>query len=106
MAQTLHIRGNIRAYMRNVPAGKTLGTFGRATRRFTCAHGVWGVHKYGFVFCLPKDCDGNTGIVVFADLLSKVDHLAALPDSIDGKGTAMLFMNCVSSTRDATGNHL
>ena len=59
-----------------------------------------------FVFGLPKDCDGNTRIVVFVDRLIKMTHLAAVPDSIDGKGTAMLFMNCVSSTRDATGNHL
>ena len=44
-----------------------------------------------FVFGLPKDCDGNTGIVVFVDRLSKMAHLAAVPDSIDGKGTAMLL---------------
>ena len=46
-----------------------------------------------FVFGLPKDCDGYTGIVVFADRLSKMAHLAEVPDSIDGKGTAMLFID-------------
>ena len=46
-----------------------------------------------FVFGLPKDCDGNTGIVVFVDRLIKMTHLAAVPDSIDGKGTAMLFID-------------
>ena len=30
----------VNAYMRNVQAGQTLGTFGCATRQFTCAHGV------------------------------------------------------------------
>ena len=48
-----------------------------------------------FVVGLPKDCDGNTGIVVFVDRLSKMAHLAAVPDSIDGKGTAMLVIDCV-----------
>ena len=47
------------------------------------------------VFGLPKDCDGNTGIVVFVDRLRKMAHLAAVPDSIDGKGTAMLFIDRV-----------
>ena len=46
-----------------------------------------------FALCLPKDCDGNTGIVVFVDRLSKMAHLAEVPDSIDGKGTAMLFID-------------
>ena len=36
-----------------------------------------------------------TGIVVFVDRLSKMDHLAAVPESIDGKGTAMLFIDRV-----------
>ena len=44
-----------------------------------------------FVFGLSKDCDGNTGIVVFVARLSEMDHLAAVPDSIDGKSTDMLL---------------
>ena len=48
-----------------------------------------------FVFDLRKDSDGNTGIVVFVDRLSKTDHLAAVPDSIDGEGTALLFIHRV-----------
>ena len=40
-----------------------------------------------FVFGLPKDSAGNSGIVVFVDRLSKMAHLAAVPDSIDGEGT-------------------
>ena len=95
MAQTLQMGGHIRAYMRNVPAGQTLSTFGCANRQFTCAHGVLGVHQYGFGFGLPKDCDGNTEIVVFVDRLSKMDHLAAVPDPIDGKGITMLFIDRV-----------
>ena len=48
-----------------------------------------------FLFGLPKDANGNTGIVVFVDRLSKMAHLAALPDSIDGEGTALLFIDRV-----------
>ena len=48
-----------------------------------------------FVFGLPKDCDGNTGIVVFVDRLGKMAHSTAVPDSIDCKGTAMLFIDRV-----------
>ena len=48
-----------------------------------------------FVFGRPKDCDGNTGVVVFVDLLNKMAHLAVVPDSIDGKVTAMLFIDLV-----------
>ena len=32
---------------------------------------------------------------VFVDQLSKMAHLAALLDEIDGVGTAKLFINCV-----------
>ena len=44
------------------------------------------------VFGLPKDAHGNTGIVVFVDRLSKMDHVAAVSESIDGQGTAKLFI--------------
>ena len=46
-----------------------------------------------FVFGLPKESEGNAGIVVCVDRLSKMAHLAAVPDSIDG--TAMLFTDLV-----------
>ena len=48
-----------------------------------------------FVLGFPKDSEVNTGIVVFVDRLSKMAHLAAMPDSIDRKGTAMLFIDRV-----------
>ncbi|KAG3136055.1 hypothetical protein PI126_g17987 [Phytophthora idaei] len=48
-----------------------------------------------FVFGLPKDKAGNTGIVVFVDRLSKMAHLAAVPEIIDGEGTALLFLDRV-----------
>ena len=48
-----------------------------------------------FAFCLPNDSAGNSGIVVFVDRLSKMAHLAAVPDAIDGEGTARLFIDRV-----------
>ena len=55
--------------------------------------GCWDSISTDFVFVLPKECDGNTGIVVFAD--RKMAHLAVVLDSIDGNGTAMLFIDRV-----------
>ena len=57
--------------------------------------GCWESISMDFVFGLPKDSEGNTGIVVFVDRLSKMAHLAAVPDSIDGEGTAQLFIDRV-----------
>ena len=48
-----------------------------------------------FLFRLLKDLYGNTGIVVFVDRLFKMSHLASVPDTIDGEGTAMLFIDRV-----------
>ena len=48
VAQTLQMGEHIRPYMRNVPAGQNLSTFGCANRQFTCTHGVLGVHQYRF----------------------------------------------------------
>ena len=48
-----------------------------------------------FVFGLPKGLDGNTVIVVFVDRLSKMDHLTAVEESIDGERTAQLFIDQV-----------
>ncbi|KAG2836446.1 hypothetical protein PC129_g13219 [Phytophthora cactorum] len=57
--------------------------------------GCWQSISMDFVFGLPKDKAGNTGIVIFVDRLSKMAHLAAVPDTIDGEGTASLFLDRV-----------
>ena len=48
-----------------------------------------------FMFGLPNDAYSNTGIVVFVDRLSKMAHLEAVPDTIDGEGTDTLFIDRV-----------
>ena len=58
-----------------------------------------------FVFGLPKDSEGNTGIVVFVDQLSKMAHLAAVPDSIDAEGNSeAVYRPCVTTTWFTSGN--
>ena len=54
-----------------------------------------GVHHHGFMFGLTKYSNGNTGFVIFVDRLRQVAHLAAVTDTIDGKGTAKLFIDRV-----------
>ena len=43
----------------------------------------------------PNNSGCNTGIVVFVDRLRMMAHLAAVQDSIDGKGTAMMLIDRV-----------
>ena len=48
-----------------------------------------------FMFGLPKDSYGNTGIMVFVYRLSKIDHLAAVLEFIDKEGKPALFIDRV-----------
>ncbi|OWZ17853.1 polyprotein [Phytophthora megakarya] len=57
--------------------------------------GCWQSISMDFVFGLPKDKASNTGIVVFLDHLSKMAHLSAVPDTVDGEDTAKLFLDRV-----------
>ena len=56
---------------------------------------LWQSSSIDFVLGQPRNATGNTGIVVFVDRLSKMAHLAAVSDSIDGEGTSKLFMDRV-----------
>ncbi|CEG48775.1 reverse transcriptase [Plasmopara halstedii] len=51
------------------------------------------INEYGLVFGLPKDPAGNTGVVVFVDCMNKMARLATVPDTIDGVGITMLFVD-------------
>ncbi|POM69458.1 DNA/RNA polymerase [Phytophthora palmivora] len=48
-----------------------------------------------FVFGLPADDKGNTGILVFVCRLSKMVHLAPVRDKVTGKQAAQLFLDSV-----------
>ena len=47
------------------------------------------------MFGVPEDSDNNTGIEVIVDRLSKIAHLAAVPNTIDSEVTAQLFLDRV-----------
>ncbi|POM69468.1 RNA-directed DNA polymerase [Phytophthora palmivora] len=48
-----------------------------------------------FVFGLPADDKGNTGILVFVCRLRKMVHLAPVRDKVAGKQAAQLFLDSV-----------
>ncbi|KAG3162715.1 hypothetical protein PC128_g20533 [Phytophthora cactorum] len=48
-----------------------------------------------FIFGLPADGHGNTGILVFVCRLSKMVHLAAVCDTVPGEQGVKLFLDGV-----------
>ncbi|KAG6610909.1 reverse transcriptase [Phytophthora cinnamomi] len=55
----------------------------------------WKSMSLDFIFGLPPDSGGNTGVVVFVDRFSKMVHLAAVPAEVTAKQTARLFVDMV-----------
>ncbi|KAG3071756.1 hypothetical protein PI125_g22675 [Phytophthora idaei] len=53
----------------------------------------WQSMSLDFGFGLPADDHGNTGILVFVCRLSKMVHLAPVPDTVTGEQTARLFVD-------------
>ena len=80
------VRGNVSTVNPSAHAAAPLASLPVPT-------GCWESMSMDFVFGLPKDSEDNTGIVVFVDRLSKMSHLASVPDSIDAQGTAKLFID-------------
>ena len=52
-----------------------------------------GVYQHGLRVWPTEDSEGNIGKIV--DRLSKMAHLEAVPDSIDGKVISLLFIDRV-----------
>ncbi|POM58080.1 Putative retroelement [Phytophthora palmivora] len=55
----------------------------------------WKSMSLDFVFGLPADDRGNTGILVFVCRLSKMVHLAPVRDKVTGKQAAQLLLDSV-----------
>ena len=55
----------------------------------------WKSVSLDFMFGMPPDHKGRTGLVVFVDRLSKMVHLAPCKTSITGKEAALLFLDHV-----------
>jgi hypothetical protein len=56
---------------------------------------LWRSVSMDFFFHLPPDAAGHTGVLVFVCRLSKMVHLVPVPETIDGEGTARLFIEHV-----------
>ncbi|OWZ09569.1 Retrotransposon Polyprotein [Phytophthora megakarya] len=63
--------------------------------------GCWQSMSMDFVFDLPKDSDGNIGVVIFVDQLDKMIQLAVGRDNTEGKGTASLFLDRMFANTDS-----
>ena len=48
----------------------------------------WKSVSLDFIFGLPEDAQGNTGILVFVDRFSKMVHLTAVPSNITAERSA------------------
>ena len=55
----------------------------------------WRSVSLDFFFGLPRDANGNNGVLVFVDRLSKMVHLAPVVDEVDGPASAKLFVDMV-----------
>ena len=55
----------------------------------------WQSVSLDFVFGIPEDAHNNTGILVFVDRFSKMEHLAAVPESITAQGCARVSIDTI-----------
>ncbi|KAJ0409701.1 hypothetical protein ATCC90586_007490 [Pythium insidiosum] len=82
----------------DTPVAGRLGrdkTFAQLSQTFWWPKMYKWVGTMDFIFGFPRDPHGNTGILVFVDRLSKMVHLAAVPDTVDAETTASLFLDTV-----------
>ncbi|KAE9277489.1 hypothetical protein PF001_g25632 [Phytophthora fragariae] len=64
-------------------------------RPLPVATDAWASVSMDFVFGLPRDTQGRTGVLVFVDRFSKMLHLAPVAASITAKQTAAIFVDVV-----------
>ncbi|KAG3141109.1 hypothetical protein PC128_g25044 [Phytophthora cactorum] len=64
-------------------------------RPLPVARGAWDSVSMDFVFGLPRDVQGRTGILVFVDRFSKMVHLTPVAASIATTQTAAIFVDTV-----------
>ncbi|POM58892.1 Pol protein [Phytophthora palmivora] len=70
----------------------TTDLYDRSTTEPSCANRLVELISLSFVFGLPVDDKGNTGILVSVCRLSKMVHLASVRDKVTGKHAAQLFL--------------
>uniref|UniRef100_H3H2L9 Integrase catalytic domain-containing protein n=1 Tax=Phytophthora ramorum TaxID=164328 RepID=H3H2L9_PHYRM len=64
-------------------------------RPLSVATDAWASVSMDFVFGLPRDTQGRTGVLVIVDRFSKMLHLAPVAASITAKQTAAIFVDAV-----------
>ena len=64
-------------------------------RSLSIPEACWQSVSMDFVFGLPPDKHGNTGILVFVDRFRKMVHLAAVKASVNAKESARIFVELV-----------
>ncbi|KAG3110063.1 hypothetical protein PI125_g10377 [Phytophthora idaei] len=64
-------------------------------RPLQVATGPWSSVSMDFVFGLPRDAQGRTGILVFVDRFSKMVHLAPVVSTITAAQSAAIFLDTV-----------
>lgn len=55
----------------------------------------WKSISMDFMFALPKDKRGNTGVVVFVDRLSKMVHIVAVKKTVTAEQTTKIFVDTI-----------
>ncbi|KAE9015587.1 hypothetical protein PR001_g14456 [Phytophthora rubi] len=76
-------------------------TFAAVSRDFYWLHMYKWVRKWvrtvsmDFIFGLPSDAEGRTGVWVFVDRLTKMVYLIPVSDMVTAADTAAYFIDCV-----------
>ena len=85
--------------VRNVSTGETSTVFGGSVAKFPVSADCWRSLSMDFIFDLPSDCHGHTGVLVFVCRFSKMVWLVAVPSQCYGSsGGAVVHSSCVSSS--------
>ncbi|GMF31944.1 unnamed protein product [Phytophthora fragariaefolia] len=85
-------------YVKTCETCQRIKPFGHASaplQSLTVPLDCWKSMSLDFVFGLPADDYGNTGILAFVCRLSKMVHLAPVLDTVTGEQAARLFVDCV-----------
>ncbi|GMF28811.1 unnamed protein product [Phytophthora lilii] len=81
---------------------KPAGSAQAPLRPLPIATDTWRSVSMDFIFGLPPDDQGRTGVLVFVDRFSKMVHLAAVAAQVTAEETASLFLDCRSTSRRNT----
>ncbi|POM62090.1 Pol protein [Phytophthora palmivora] len=85
------LRDQLKVLVETCQRVKTSGHASAPLQSLPVPADCWKSMSLEFVFALPVDNKGNTGILAFVCRLSKMVHLAPVRDNVTGKQAAQLF---------------